>query len=1632
MPCLTKESRLKLPFPQDISHVLESLFKETYTKNIIGQDTLTNLIKTKSGKNSYHDRYVEELQQAYMEYNVCMQEVDVLETHIIHARTRAAEIEGKECEKMKQNFLDGFNERKSVITVQSVFPQCVDKDLLEMNNLISPWDYLSVPKPKPLLKAPEKAKPDPTKPTVSYSMHISQEPQDDGYTFIPCPVNSPDNSVSITVDSSSDEANNKKIKSRERTKITKPKPKWKGGPSATERTEGQDTLRKMKERQNFLRNPRFLPPNTQISNMVTRSGRKWTSKSKYTNTHTRKNTSLLKCYPFLYQATLELKNMTSASRHVRVIPPTTPYFSIGLGRFPGEGGTVAPGMSCKYTIRFAPDSLTDFQDFIVVESQSDDLLVVPIEARRPPPVLTCKVLDCGCCLVGGVKFVEFFCQNVGLSPGTFCLIPKYQWPASNLRSVSKTVFTEQPPFAVSPSLFSLQPGETTVVEVVFFPTTTEKTCQVFTIVCDNCQVKDICVQGEGQLIALELISISGDRDTPSAGELHDLTAEHFVCFSPCNPNSPQQKKIVVRNNVHLELPFHWQIVKPHLQPLPSGEDTQSSHVEFLQETDDIFHVCPESGLLGPCQDHVFLVTFWPKELKDYHSVCHLVLMDVPQLQSDLSVQPVPSEFGDVIGMEIELKGSTEPYRVLFEPYAIVIPGELLICTTTRKQFKMWNHSKTSISFQWERMNSSFHIIEVEPPSGHIEENECFDLDLIVTGGKPEKVVTSLICHIKHHYKPITLPVEVSFKGPTITISVPSIDFGLVRLGEQSQTSLLLVNTTQLEASWALGEMPLHQEEPCESQISVEPSRGILSPLSSGVVDVVFRPRFCQQLQTELELTVENGTGCHLSVQASVQSPQVCLLNCELLLSELYMGVTTEATVTLFNQTLLASNFNWRPQLQGNQASLCEATFEPMCGTLGPNASMDITIKFTSHTHHELTEVSALCDIEDVKSPLILRLKTARAKTLAVSYSLDTTSFPSDRSSSKLVLDFGDDIILKKAVTRRFKITNETAIPASFSIAPEFFNGNTTDSLQQKSSAYTMRPLHSAQAKKVEEKTHMDFVSSLLANGKGAAFFVRPDNGILGAFQTHTVDVTAYTDMWGDYTDNLICKVGDLEPTLIPIQMTVKGCPLYFQMTGPRVDSQNEGPIIRFGTHVSGGDTVSRSLRINNPTTFNIRLDWKTYNIDENDDMLVDLVVVYGEAFPVKEIDDNHFFYQASNAEEEERVAEEDTESAMACSHPYHAEKNLISVRIRPHVGNLSDYPYCVTPQQAVIPAKGSSTIHVSFTPLTLTGSTETKCVGKALGFISLDSETAICVPGKVGRVHGLDLEPVRMNLQAVVKPAKMLVQMDEDEEVLEFRASAGDLVKQDSDTEQTQEFDIMKSFRLHNTSEMPLQFTLNTQPPFLVFTPQPKTRSSPSSNPSTGDGSYLMLQPQRSMKVKVAFHCSFALMDFVDLANDEMPEFVKVIKNPKGESKLRFQQTLKIHYINGSTQTVPLLAYMDIASLSLSNESLDFGLCDVGKTQMKEVKLFSIGAKAFWNSVIKSDKEDSHSFCVTPDFGVVKSKYFNPPQFCQCLQISFTPSEDRDYKAVVVIRSPLVKTPLFIHLQGTGSFNRFMGDDLCE
>ena len=55
-------------------------------------------------------------------------------------------------------------------------------------------------------------------------------------------------------------------------------------------------------------------------------------------------------------------------------------------------------------------------------------------------------------------------------------------------------------------------------------------------------------------------------------------------------------------------------------------------------------------------------------------------------------------------------------------------------------------------------------------------------------------------------------------------------------------------------------------------------------------------------------------------------------------------------------------------------------------------------------------------------------------------------------------------------------------------------------------------------------TVVDYASSLLCDGRGACFVVSPPMVALPPFSTTAISITAYSNMWGQYTDQLLCKV----------------------------------------------------------------------------------------------------------------------------------------------------------------------------------------------------------------------------------------------------------------------------------------------------------------------------------------------------------------------------------------------------------------------------------------------------------------------------------------------------------------------------
>ncbi|XP_026871989.2 deleted in lung and esophageal cancer protein 1 isoform X2 [Electrophorus electricus] len=1663
---------------QDISHLLASIFQDLYTTEVIGKNTVASLTKSRRGDNNCHDKYVEELQQVHLKYNRRIRDADMLENHIIQARLQADTREHY-VQAQAQEVGEGYH-HLGLPPVKSPFPWCVDSTLLKSNNLICPQDYIT--ELVPLINSPQgKSSPGYARPTISYQKHVCTQPQDDGYSLI---LHSEHTAQSLLEESeetctlhSSQEASS--------TKGSPAKAQLRRRPSQTEKLSSRDqaevwtALRKVRERQNFLRSPHFQPLSGQRGGstlIIPERREKGAAKGRKASSSLEAPVPVFIASPpvvmftdyqvgQVYETTVELRNTTAASRRIRVIPPTTPHFSVGLGRFPGEGATVAPGLSCQYTVRFAPDSLADYEDFLVVETQSPYPLIVPVEAHIPPPMLTLPpVLDCGYCLVGGVKFMELECRNEGQSAGMFCIMPKNQWPASSLRSAVKAVFAEQAPFAIGPSLFALLPGQTAVMEVFFLPTAAESYAHSFTIVCDNCQVKDFTIQGVGQQVELELVEVEGEENPPALEELRDLSADHFVRFDAANPHSKLQKRVLIKNKTYLELPFHWQIVKPSLQSLLPGEAPVISCIQHHVATDNAFSISPVMGLLTPEQVQEFQLSYHPQELLDYHSVCQLVIMEVPDLlktSDDGEIQQLDmlSRMSDVVVMEMDLKGSTLPYKILLEPYALLIPGETYIHTTIRKPFKMWNHSKSPIRFDWERVTDC-HVIEVEPSSGEIEVFECVGVVLVLRGCQPGCLSTTLLCHIQHHPTPVRLAIEATFKGPHLSLSMPSVDLGLLELGQDVSSTLQISNTSPVEACWCLQEVS--EDTARQGQVRVEPRQGVLAPLASCSVDVLFQAVCCQSFETVLELSVLDGTGCHLSLQADVQSPQVCLLNCKLELPNLYVGVAQRASTTLFNQTLLPALFTWT-KLQGPHAHLYSASFTPPSGTLGPNTQMEISISFTAHTDEALSDVVALCEVEGMERPLVLGF-CARAKHLSVSYSLPDTHCAGSGGTNQqpVLLDFTgpEAVLIGQSASRQLVITNHTAIPAPFAMEAKVFNGHcplqSVKSSRHRRAAVRM-PLHAMQAKKIQDAEYEGFVSGLLTHGKGAAFLAEPHTGMLGPFETETISITAFNNMWGNYQDHLICKVGDLDPTLIPMRLSVRGCPIYFQMIGQQPYNQNQGPIIRFGSHVSGGDTVSRPLRLNNISPYDIRIDWLTHNKETADRKLIDLMVSYGEPFPLRDTDGNevvrglgssaalaptqHRCHTPSTAGSGSSLKTKSRGSDHEEMHCYEQERDalvswaparkLLSVCIQPHEGTVADYPYCITPQQIVVPAGGSSTIHVSFTPITLLDPTsEHTCVGYAFGFMSLDSKAAEELLGNVSRAQGHELEPLRLDLQAHVKPATVTVQMGEDEEVLQFFAAASDLL--DGDTLR-QECILERTLQLGNGTDMPLSIRLLVQPPFSVMLPSQDNAhtasSSPRFHPHRPPGSAerpatLLLQPKRNMRVKVAFHLSASILTYQNRPLEEVPPSVTLLcSEERGGGRMCFEQSLTIQYSNNTAQTVPMAAYLGLPMLHLSCGSVDFGTCYVGQTRVREVYLSNQGSSgSAWTALIDAG-EGSDAFRVTPQRGTLTSPEYSYSACRQALEISFTASAQRAFQATVIVQGILGESRLNLHVQGMGSFD---------
>jgi len=543
---------------QDISHILTRIFRDEYAKDAIDQDTVRNLTTSRSSKSGYHNQYVEKLEQIQREWEVIMEDANLTEKHLKEAYSMARENEMIQEERASEectNYKD-----LGLPSVKSHLDRHLNSDLLRRLDLIVPHDFIHEEK-QPQASTEDGGTPRYARPTTSSVEKIRKNVEYDYHVL----ENEDDVTTKSEIDILKIEHGEKEKTGKSAVKSAYQKPPttangdeksiWRDLMKPSQRQIERSDLAKLQERADFLKNPRFVPPKPtrrtakpeQDTSAITSEGIDRCDKRVIEPIP---NPVIFTDYQVgkVYEIILALKNITSSSRHLRVVPPASTYFSISHGKFPTSDGLLAPGMSCHYSIQFTPDSLADYDDVLKVETQFCDPLFIPLQARRPPPQLTLSdTFDCGHCLIGGRKVIEFSCTNIG-GEGRFCIIPTHKWRNLTYKDVVESNGQcEVGPFIIQPSMFHLKPNENVTILVTFLPETVKRWKESVSFVCDNCNTKEFLIEGSGEIANVEFVSIEGGLSDFLLNESRDINSGNFARFLGQNPGTIRTKELEIKN-----------------------------------------------------------------------------------------------------------------------------------------------------------------------------------------------------------------------------------------------------------------------------------------------------------------------------------------------------------------------------------------------------------------------------------------------------------------------------------------------------------------------------------------------------------------------------------------------------------------------------------------------------------------------------------------------------------------------------------------------------------------------------------------------------------------------------------------------------------------------------------------------------------------------------------------------------------------------------------------------------------------------------------------------------------------------------------------------------------------------------
>ena len=507
----------------------------------------------------------------------------------------------------------------------------------------------------------------------------------------------------------------------------------------------------------------------------------------------------------------------------------------------------------------------------------------------------------------------------------------------------------------------------------------------------------------------------------------------------------------------------------------------------------------------------------------------------------------------------------------------------------------------------------------------------------------------------------------------------------------------------------------------------------------------------------------------------------------------------------------------------------------------------------------------------------------------------------------------------------------------------------------------------------------------LSTGHGACFLVHSDHPILSPHSSISVELTALSNMWGEYHDTLHCRVaGVAEVFSFPFKINVEGIPLHFHSM-----PKSPQPMIRFGSHPFAKTRVTRQIRINNTSPCDIRIDWRIFTMinARREDPVVECELTFGNPFPSQQ-------------------------KPLTFADHTLLDADMIGVNIRPFDSIQSKATFMITPDQSTIRSFSHFTYEFIFypTPENLSNFGENIC-GYALAYLSLDQPPNF--PLNIDRPQGYNLTPLRVEFKAGILYPKVEiapVNSELDEEVLGYAFPASKLLKLNT-LGQFQSFktayQTFQSITIRNPTKQKLEFDI------LIPTP---LRISDNTKLASDTTEMYVLKPDQVVTLKIAFILDVKIVTSLSETIDS-PWSIQSYRD--GHTYLNYKQTIIVKFPSSIEQYLPVEARIELPLMKLSTDAINFGSTPIGDTSSQQVCVYNYARKCCcrWRAVIK------------PDNGVLTLDHNNGllPGFdggfdfsAKTLLVSFSPTEEVEYEFEVEFSGGLGEVPLSLKVQGCG------------